>query len=174
MAVPHAGGNAVQRIVFAAETAPFLHVRGADKPAIKAVGPAVVGALDAAGKGSLRLRTHARAAMAANVVEGANLPALVAGNDDTFARELAQEVVTRARDLVGASGTYPGAAKEAFHLLLKHLGIGVIPRRQCFRGGHHVCAHDSLPCRTKAIMPRGSKSHGHSASNLKFEFGHVP
>src|SRR6185503_3788841 len=88
----------------------------------------MIRALDTSGKASFRLFTHARAAMPADIVISP-----FAGDDDTLARNIAQEVGARLLDPLRSSGVDPAAEVKPLHLCAKVLRIGVILGRQCHR-----------------------------------------
>src|SRR5215472_17242152 len=93
VSVPDIGMNAIQRIICAAEA--VVGVRCSNQGAVEAVSPTVVAALNPPGKMSLRAGAYAGATMPANVEECPQRVISVTRNNDAFARELAQKVVTR-------------------------------------------------------------------------------
>src|SRR5438270_8158352 len=141
MPVPNRSLNFIKWIIFPTESAAFIHMRRPDEPAIKPVRPAVVPALDASRKLSLRTRDHARATMPAHVVKSADSLIVIAGNDNALASHLTQEVVARICNLIGAPSAYPGLAVEALHFVAEDLRIGVIPRWQRGCERFDLCAH---------------------------------
>src|SRR3954470_4146779 len=100
MAIPNCRLHFVQWIIFAAESATFLHVRCADEPAIKPICPAVVSALDSPGKLSRSIRDQAGAPVAAHVVKRTDRLIIVTVDDDALTGNLTQEIVTGIRDLI--------------------------------------------------------------------------
>ena len=125
MAVPKLRAHGVERI-FLARKIQFAHVRRADQAAIQGIRPPVVRTLDAAVEAALGNRTHACPAMPANIIEGMHVAEGIAGNNNTLAGYLSQEIVARPVDLRGSSGAYPGAEIKPLHFLRKHLRAGVV------------------------------------------------
>ena len=152
VAIPNSSVHAVQRVVLATEAGALVHVRRSHQPAIQAIRPPVITALDSAGERPFSSRDQPRTTMPANVIEGAHRAALVADDDDAFSRDLAQEVVARLRNLIGTARAHPCLTVEAFHLLAENFGIGVVPcgKRLCDRC--YLCAHGRL--RSKSLLAR--------------------
>src|SRR5579871_6437401 len=124
----------LERIVLAPE-AHAIHMRGAHEPAVERIGPTMIGTQNTRAKCSFGGGTQAGAAMAADVIKGADGGIGVAHDDQAFAREIAQEVVAGVGDDVGAPGAEPAAGEESFNFVLEPSGIGVVSRRQ--RLGRH-------------------------------------
>src|ERR1700682_1807970 len=155
MAVPQIRMDAIQWVVLALEIC-LLHVRGAQKPPVERVGPAVVGTLNAAFKVAFGGGTDARTAMAANVEEGLNASASIACDDDALAGDFTQNVVAGAWNFHLAPGIHPDLRIETLHLLVENLRVGVVaPRKRRRRGGYclhgcpEVCVLSSILCHTK-------------------------
>src|SRR5437899_5498015 len=91
--VPQRNGDRVQRIVGLAKALDFFHVRRIGQRAVKPVSPCVVLALDASGELALFILAQQRAAMTADIVEGANNVLLVARDDDAGIAEVPDEIV---------------------------------------------------------------------------------
>src|SRR5437868_10343870 len=100
MTIPHSDGNSVQRVLFAAKTGGFVHVRSTNQAPIQPIRPAVVPALYAAGKLSLCIGNQPRAAVAAHIVKSLHLLIGVPSDDYALARDLSQEIITRFGDLL--------------------------------------------------------------------------
>jgi hypothetical protein len=64
--------------------------------------------------------------MPANVIEGAHSAGAIAGDNDTLAGYVSQEIVTRAVYLPGSSGAYPRAEVKLLYFRRKHLRAGVV------------------------------------------------
>ena len=88
---------------------------------VELVGPAVVGADQAVGVALLGL-ADARAAMAADIVEGADRAGAVAQHDDRFAAHLVGEEVARPRHLEGVADENPVAMKNPCQIGREDLG----------------------------------------------------
>jgi|GEM_PF-6916250 len=94
-----------------------LEERGAQALAVEVVGPAVVGALDALAPQAVGpLREELGGAMAAHVVEGAQLPGLVAADDDGASGHLHHEDLAGLGHLGKAADGHPGPGEDPFPL----------------------------------------------------------
>src|SRR5437763_9533986 len=102
MSVPKCRLHFVQGIIFPAESTAFVHMRRANEPAIKTVGPTVIPALDAPGKLPCPIGYHAGAPVAAHVVKRTDRLIVVAGDDDALTGNFTQEIVAGIRDLISA------------------------------------------------------------------------
>jgi hypothetical protein len=135
--------DVLQRVVRLLEVRHLVHVRRADQPAVEIVGPRVIRALDAAGELPGGLVADARAAVAADVVEGADLAGGVARDDDVVAVQLADEVLAGALRLFRSAGVEPHRPEESIELRLQQRRLRVVARRQRPRSlGHHVARLD--------------------------------
>src|SRR5258707_12393567 len=150
VAVPHSRRNFVQWIVFTAKIG-FLHVWSADERTVQRIGPAVIGTLDASGKCALGGSAQARAAMAAHIIESADLAARIAGDDNALAGDVAQEVVAGPRNLTGAAGANPGLAIKALELFAENVRVGVIAPGKSRRAACRLGGHSALPGMTFAM-----------------------
>src|SRR5262249_5805804 len=108
----------------------------------------VVLALDAPGKLTLFILAEQRAAMPADIVEGANNILLVARDDDAGIAEIPDEIVARVRDLLRPSGTQPHVKVDGLHLTLEPCRVSVITLWQ----GHRFSSGD---CGTRVGIKRG-------------------
>src|SRR3954453_5118263 len=144
MPVPNCGLHFIQRIILSAESAAFIHMRRAYKPAIKAISPPVISALDTARKLSSRIGHDPRASVPAYVVKSADGLVVVAVDDDALAGNLTQEIVAMIRNLIGAPGAYPRLAVEPLQFIAEDFGIGVIPRWQRCCERLDLCTHSSI------------------------------
>src|SRR5215472_13585556 len=99
MAAPDRARYGVQRIIRLAEAGDLLHVRRIGQSAVELVSPGMVRTLDASGELAFVLGAQQRAAMAADVVERADLSLLVAGDDHAGVAEVAEKVIARIRNL---------------------------------------------------------------------------
>src|SRR6266852_772562 len=158
MAVPQIRVDAVQRIVLAGKIR-LLHVRRAQKPSVKRISPAVVGALDAALEMAFGRRADASAAMTANIEKSVHATAYVAGDNNAFAGNLAQNKIAWSRNLRLAAGIHPHLRVEAFHLLGENLWVGVIASRKSPWRGRHFCLH-RIPkvCALSSILCHNEKA----------------
>ncbi|MNT54976.1 hypothetical protein D3C72_1921780 [compost metagenome] len=84
--------NGLQAVLAAVEL--LAHVLGEHQVAVQVVGPAVIRADDVADRALVRV-AEPRAAMAADVVEGADLHVVVAYDQDRVVAELDRYVITR-------------------------------------------------------------------------------
>ena len=105
VAVPDLGLNAIERIIFAAEA--ILRVGSADEAPVESVGPTVIAALDPSREVSFGAGADAGTAMPAHVEKRPHRASAVTSNDDAFTRHLANKIVARRRNLVGAPGADP-------------------------------------------------------------------
>src|SRR5690242_6334568 len=116
-------------------------MRSAEQAAIERIGPAMIGALDASLKMALTSTADARAAMAANVEKGVNLPRRIARHNDAFSRDFAQNVISGAGDLRFATGIDPHLRIEPVHLLGTDLRVGVVASGKCGWRGRNFNLH---------------------------------
>ena len=77
--------------------------------------------------------------MTADVIKSFYTAGIAANDDDTFARDLAQEVIARVGNAIGASGADPTFEKEVLDFLTEERGVRIVARRQCFRNGAQGC-----------------------------------
>ena len=97
MPVPDFGRHGVQRVVGGREVR-LIHMRRAQQRAVERVGPTMIGTTDASGECAFGSGAHACAPMPADIEERAHRAGRVAGDDDAFSDNVAQEVVARIRD----------------------------------------------------------------------------
>lgn len=128
VAIPEAGMKFVKRVVQVAECG-RIHMGRSHEAAIKSVGPTVVRALNPSREITRRRRTQACAAMAADVIERLYGSGTVANDDEAFARDLAQEIISSVWNGVCASRAYPIFEKEGVNLPAKMRRIRVVTRR---------------------------------------------
>ena len=88
------------------------------------------------------LRTCARAAVAAHVVERVQRTVPLAGHDDRLAVALPDEVVALLGELIGAPDDQPAAEEDLLPFLLVALGIGV---HRCVECGRWDVGHQRYP-----------------------------
>ena len=93
---------------------------------VESIGPTVIAALDSPGEMSLGGGADAGSAMSADVEKRAQRITLVPRNDDAFTRDLAQKIVARRWDVIGAPGADPGLAVEAFEFVAEDIGVRVV------------------------------------------------
>ena len=79
--VPLSDGDGIQRIVGFAKALHFFHVRRIGQRAVEFISPCVILALNAAGKLAFFLLAEHGAAMAADIVERADVALFIARND---------------------------------------------------------------------------------------------
>jgi hypothetical protein len=132
VSVPDIGMYPIQRIIFAAEA--VVGVRRSNQGAVEAVSPAVVAALNPPREMSLRAGANAGAAMPANVEEPPQRAISVTRENDAFACDLAEKVVTRLWNPVYMPDADPFLAVEAFEFFAEEVGVRVIAGRQRRRG----------------------------------------
>src|SRR5437868_4323723 len=106
MTIPHSDGNSVQRVLFAAKTGGFVHVRSTNQAPIQPVRPAVIPALYAAGKLSC-IGDQPRASVAAHIVKSLHVLVGVPSDDYALAGDLSQEIITRFGDLLLPADAHP-------------------------------------------------------------------
>ncbi len=167
MSVPNLDRHAVQGIVLFPEMRHLVHVRRSDEAPVEAVGPRMVGALDAPGELAGRVGAEACTAMAADVVEGVDTPVRRSRDDDAVARHVTED------ELAGRSTSSARPAqihierKSASSSRSKYAAVGVERRRQRARAcGHDVARFDdhvgvghevhdtTLACRSRAARQR--------------------
>ena len=112
------------------EAVDLVHLRRGQQPAVEAVGPRVIRALDAALERAARLDAQARAAMAADVVMRANRAVRAAHDQHARAGDVAANEGAGVIQLIGAARGQPHPREHAIHLERKPRGIGVGARRQ--------------------------------------------
>ena len=120
--------DVVERVVRAIELLALLHVRRADQLAVQVEGPRVVRADERLARG-LRpadVVEELRPAVAAHVVEGAELAGVVPHDEDRLPRDVADDVVAGVRDLLGAADAHPVAPPDLLALVLPDLGARVV------------------------------------------------
>src|SRR5947207_10291514 len=127
MSIPHRHGGLMQRIILPRKSLP--HIGRARQPSIQRVAPSMVRTLNASGEFALDVGTQARPTMPANVVERANRMIRPARHNYAIARNLAQKVVTRIGNRLGAPRPDPASPKEALHFLAEHIEAGVVASR---------------------------------------------
>ncbi len=118
--------EAVRRAVKAGEAVARRH---AEQAALVVVRPAVVRADDRA-RAVAAVVEQPRAAVPADVVEGADLPLAVPQHDDAVGAEVEGDEVARVRDRTHVAADLPARAQDALELEPVHLGVVVHPRRQ--------------------------------------------
>ena len=119
--------HAIEGIVFAAEAG--VGMGSADEAPVESVGPTVIAALDPAGEMSFAAGADAGTAMPAYIEKRPQRATPVASNDDTFARDFAEKIVARRRDLVGSPGADPVLAVEAFEFVAEEIRVCVVTGR---------------------------------------------
>src|SRR5271154_850381 len=107
VAVPKMGVKFVERVLGTLEGFSMIHMRRAEQAAIQPVGPAVVRALNPAREITLRGGTQARTPVPADVIKSFCAARIAAKHDNTFAGDLAQEIIARVGNAVRASGADP-------------------------------------------------------------------
>ena len=108
----------------------MIHVGRAEQPAVQRVGPAMIRALNASAESAFRGRTQPGAPVTADVVKSFDRAGIAANHDNTFARDLAQEVIAATGYAIGAPRTDPTSEKEVVHLLTEERAVCVIARRK--------------------------------------------
>src|ERR1700720_515076 len=124
VSVPDVRMNAIEGIVFAAEA--VMGMGSADEAPVESVGPTVIAALDPTGEMSFIAGADAGTAMPAHIEKRLQRATRVASNDDTFARNFAEKIVARRRDLVGSPGADPVLAVEAFKFVAEQIRVSVV------------------------------------------------
>ena len=109
------------------------HVVGVDEAAVELVGPLVVGADELADR-ALGLVDEAGAAVAADVVEGADLPVVVAHDDHGVGAELQRHVVARLRHVRLDADKDPVAAEDHVEVEIVDGAAGVEGRVEAVAG----------------------------------------
>ena len=118
----------VERVGRPLEELVLLHVRRADQLTVQVVGPRVIRTDErlADVAGPLEIVDELRSAVAADVVEAAQLAGLGPHHEDRLACDVANDVVAGVRDLLGPAGTDPVAPPDPLSLTLVHLPAGVV------------------------------------------------
>ena len=123
-AVGLGAGQRRQRAVGEIDAIEAVRVRYARQPPVRAIGPTVIGAGEAAPYGA-RPVEQAGAAVAAAVQEGPRDPVFAAHEQDRHADEIFSQVAARPGQPSGKAGQQGLAAQDARHLGLEPAGIGV-------------------------------------------------
>src|ERR1700722_5574723 len=131
MTVPNIGVKLVERVIPALEDG-GIHMWSAQQPAVQPVSPAVIRALNPSAETAFRSRTEARTAMTADVIKSLHAAGIAADHDNAFTADLAQEIIARAWNPIGAARAHPTVEKEIIHLLAEELRVGIVTPRQCF------------------------------------------
>src|SRR3984893_430294 len=134
--------KAIKRIVFMAEA--VTCVGSTDEAPFESVGPTVITALDPSGEMPFGAGTNAGTTMSADVEKRAQRITPVPRNDDAFIRDLAQKIVARRRDLVGAPGADPSLAVEAFEFVAEDIVVCVVAGGKSCRNGLGVRSRHSV------------------------------
>jgi hypothetical protein len=116
----------VQREVAFVEPFNFVHVWRADEPPVGGVCPRVIRALNRFGELPRGFAANPRAAMPADVEEGARLAVAVAQNDQRFPGDGSHDVVTWPRNPARSTDAIPVARKNALALLDEDIGRRVV------------------------------------------------
>jgi hypothetical protein len=75
-------------------------MRGAEQSTIECVRPCVIGTLNSPGQSPLFLFNQPRSAVATHVIKAVNLFVFVANDDEAFATDFSDEVLTGFRDVI--------------------------------------------------------------------------
>src|SRR5215831_19452063 len=118
---PEADAYFVQWIGRLIEAFALFHVRRTEKVSIQTVCPGVIGALNRLAKMAFVLFTEPRSAVAAGVVEGADLTELIADNQRAFTCDLCKEVISCSCNVALVANTQPLFRKDAFLFLGENL-----------------------------------------------------
>src|SRR3984957_8144786 len=113
VSVPHFSVHCMQRVVLSAK-AGFVHVQSTEEFSIQSISPAVIRALNATRECPALFRTDAGSTVPTNVVESMNPTAILAGNNEAFACDLAQKIVAGVGDLFSAPAAEPHLAEDCF------------------------------------------------------------
>src|ERR1017187_5735849 len=97
--------NTIERILLTTET--VVHMWSAKQLPVEPIGPAVIAALDPSGEMPLGAGADARATMPAHVEKRPHQVILAASNNQAFPGNLAQKIIARSRDLIGAPRADP-------------------------------------------------------------------
>src|SRR5580704_6275132 len=146
-------------------------MRRAQQSAVEPVGPAVVPALNPTCETALRGCTQARAPVTADVVKGFDQAGIAADHDNTLAGDLAQEVIARIGNAIGASCADPTLKKEVLQLVAKERGVCIVARRQCFRDGAQRCLLNVKPPgagHARALSAGRTRHHDRTGSRRLF------
>ncbi len=142
-----------ERVVGLVEPGDVVHVGGPEQRAVEPVGPGVIRALDPAGEMAAPVLAEPRAAVAADVEEGAELPVLAADEDEALAGRVEERVVSRGRQGVRAARAEPPLRKDRPGLAREDLRRDVVlARKRRHRLGQYVAL---VVHRLHRIGPRG-------------------
>jgi hypothetical protein len=165
-ALDDGGAHGLQPVAARVELLDAVGVRRVAQRAVEAVGPRVVGALQA-WHPPLGLLDDARASMAAGVQEGMRLAVVVRDDEHALAADLDHDVVAARADLVDVADADPAPAEEAVELPVEHAWI----RER--RPGQHRRAFERLACALKLADRQGqhrvANRHGRSSSGFQRE-----
>ena len=119
---------------------------------------------DRSGERTSLLLTHARAAVAAHVEMGAHHAVAAADDDKALAEHLAQKIVARIGDLLGAPDAQPTLREDAFCFKSEYLGRRVVALRHCRRpgadGGFLINGHGGAPYEDRVTLVAFTSSLG--------------
>ena len=107
----------------------ILLVRHADQPAVGGIGPAVIGAGQPPRAAAVAV-DQPRAAVAADIGEGADPVVGAAHDDDAFAEKLERPPVAGRRNVAGVADDLPGGPDQPLHLDGEIFGIVIDPAGQ--------------------------------------------
>ena len=108
----------------------------ADQSTLQVVGPAVIRALNAAGKDAALHVAEPCAAMPADVVKGARPTGAIADEENARAGDVAPLEGAAGGNLIEAAAREPHAREDAFHLRCVPRRLGVIAGGQGLTLGH--------------------------------------
>src|SRR4051812_549349 len=142
----------------------------ADQPAVEAVGPGVIGAGQPF-RAAAAAADEPRAAVAADIGEGAHRAALAAYHDDALAEIVDRPPVAGAGDFVRVADDLPGRADHPLHLHREIFGVAIEPAGQAQlrlrRGGDVRLGHAPLWQSGGGLSPLGLSTAVRPATDLE-------
>ncbi len=111
----------MQRIIGFIKPGDIIHVRRANQSSVECVRPCVIRTLNCGGMAAL-IFPEPRPAMTANVVKGADRRSFIPDDDQTFARDFRNKIITGSCDLVLMPNQHPLLGKNLLLFLRKNFG----------------------------------------------------
>src|SRR5579863_2244756 len=157
----------MQRIVRAVEARHLFHVGSGAQGAVEAIGPGVVRALDGRAERRRALLAKAAAAVAAVVVESAQLPRQLLGplgafaqDDHALVAELEKQAAAGGGELRDVAGQQPGPREDALALDAKNLLGGKVLAGESVLARRRARLHGVPPAGLAAVRRRRGSGGG--------------
>src|SRR6202008_467010 len=122
----------MQAIIGFIKPGDIIHVRRANQSSVECVGPCVIRTLNCGGMAAL-IFPEPRPAMTANVVKGADRRSFIPHDNQIFAGDFRNKIITGSCDLVLMPNQHPLFGKNLLLFLCKNFGRDKIALRQALR-----------------------------------------